>query len=119
MILAVYGGAFDGVAAGWSIDGEQHIGIGGSHNNYETDSSPLKSDLNQYGTLNRLVMSQFHEVRLHHPCSQLTYQLYNLQPDAATADYNLGVIKEFRRIRFNESIAKNPYFFCESLKRTL
>ena len=31
--------------------------------NYECDSSPLKGDLNQYGSLGKLVMPQFMEVR--------------------------------------------------------
>lgn len=39
-------------------------------------------------------------------------ELYELQPDPATANYNLEVLKKFRAIRFNESIAKNPNFFC-------
>ena len=33
-----------------------------------------------------------------------------MQPDASTANYNLDVLKAFRGNRFNESIAKNPYF---------
>merc|ERR1712014_384667 len=45
--LALYGALVDGNLLGWSINGGPHIGIGGSHNNYEADSSPLKSDLNK------------------------------------------------------------------------
>lgn len=69
----------------------------GSHNNYETDSSPLKSDLSQYGSNTKLVMSQF-------------FSLYNRQPDASTANYNLEVLRDFRKERYYESIAKNPNF---------
>lgn len=97
LILAAYGGLFDGILAAWSIGGGFHTGIGGSHNNYETDSSPLRGDLDQYGSNTDLVMSQFHT-------------LYNMQPDAATANYDLSVMAAFRAVRLNESIAKNPRF---------
>lgn len=95
--LAVFGALVDGDGSGWSIGGVPHTGILGSHGNYETDSSPLKSDLNQYGSNTRLIMSQF-------------YNLYNRQPNAATANYNLEVLRAFRKDRFYESINKNPYF---------
>ena len=60
--LAVYGAVVDGDGTSWSIGGVPHTGILGSHHNYECDSSPLKSDLNQYGSNGRLIMSQWHEV---------------------------------------------------------
>jgi hypothetical protein len=41
-------------------------------------------------------------------------QLYNLQTDAATANYNLEVLRAFRKTRFQESIDKNPKFVCKS-----
>ncbi|KAI9708550.1 MAG: hypothetical protein M1828_002711, partial [Chrysothrix sp. TS-e1954] len=99
-ILAAYGAVLDGAGVLWSIAGSEHIGIGGSHNNYETDSSPLRGDLAQYGSNTRLIMSQF-------------YELYNMQPDAASANYDLSVLRDFRGVRFNESINKNPNFFCK------
>lgn len=37
-------------------------------------------------------------------------QLYNRQPNAATANYNLEVLRDFRGSRYYESINKNPYF---------
>lgn len=40
-------------------------------------------------------------------------QLFNMQPDPATANYDLDVMTEFRKTRYDESIAKNPYFTCE------
>lgn len=61
--LAVYGALVDGDGTSWSIGGLPRTGILGSHNNYETDSSPLKSDLNQYGSNTRLIMSQFRNVQ--------------------------------------------------------
>ena len=39
-------------------------------------------------------------------------QLYDMQPNAATANYNLDVLRTFRSKRFQESIDKNPYFAC-------
>jgi hypothetical protein len=96
--LATYGAVVDGSLTYWSIDGKPHTGIGGSHGNYETDSSPLKADLYQYGDLNKLIISQFKE-------------LYNMQPDAATANYNLEVLRDFRKTRFQESVDKNPYYY--------
>ena len=60
--LAVYGAVVDGDGSSWSIGGQPHTGILGSHHNYEADSSPLKSDLNQYGSNGRLIMAQFQEV---------------------------------------------------------
>lgn len=40
-------------------------------------------------------------------------QLYNRQPDPNTANYNLDVLREFRHDRFQESIQKNPYYYCK------
>jgi hypothetical protein len=96
--LSIYGASVNGNGIGWSIGGIPRTGISGSHNNYETDSSPLRSDLNQYGSNRRIIIDQF-------------TRLYNLQPDAATANYNLEVLRKFRGTRFSESVNKNPYFF--------
>jgi hypothetical protein len=97
LFLAVYGAVVDGNLLSWSIEGKPHTGIAGSHNNYESDSSPMYPDLNQYGDIPNLVLSQFKE-------------LYAMQPDAATANYNLEVLRDFRAKRFQESVDKNPYF---------
>jgi len=94
--LAIYGAVVDGNLLGWSLQGTPHVGIGGSHGNYETDSSPIHSDLNQYGQ-DQVVISQFEE-------------LYRLQPNDNTSNYNLQVLRDFRATRFQESINKNPYF---------
>lgn len=37
-------------------------------------------------------------------------QLYDAQPDASTANYNMEAMRTFRGQRFAESIAKNPNF---------
>lgn len=97
LFLSTYGAVVDGNLLSWSIAGGPHVGIGGSHNNYETDSSPTRGDLNQYGSNTKLIMSQWNE-------------LYNMQPDPATANYNLEVLRDFRKKRFQESIDKNPYY---------
>ncbi|KAL9090602.1 MAG: hypothetical protein Q9159_001849 [Coniocarpon cinnabarinum] len=96
--LAVYGAIIDGDGTSWSIEGVPHTGIAGSHHNYESDSSPFKPDLNQYGSNERFVMSQFKT-------------LYDMQPDPTTANYNLEVFRDFRNTRFRQSVSDNPYFF--------
>ncbi|KAK1824911.1 hypothetical protein LTR12_000706 [Friedmanniomyces endolithicus] len=100
LFLSTYGAVIDGSGTSWSIAGGPHVGIGGSHGNYESDSSPLKSDLYQYGSNSKLILEQFHE-------------LYDMQPNAATANYNLDVLRTFRNQRFQESIDKNPLFVCK------
>lgn len=60
--LAIYGAVVDGTLTSWSIRGTPHVGIGGSHGNYETGSSPLRADLNQFGSSDKLVMSQFYQL---------------------------------------------------------
>ncbi|KAK3117722.1 hypothetical protein LTR53_000651 [Teratosphaeriaceae sp. CCFEE 6253] len=104
--LSTYGAVVDGSGTSWSIAGGPHVGIGGSHGNYETDSSPLKGDLYQYGSNTKLIMSQFNN-------------LYGMQPVAATANYNLDVLRTFRNQRFQESIDKNPKFVCTFCQGTV
>ncbi|GIZ39139.1 hypothetical protein CKM354_000253000 [Cercospora kikuchii] len=94
--LARYGAIVDGNGTHWSIGGRPRTGISGSHNNYETDSSPCRADLNQYGSNGELILSQFRN-------------LYNRQ-SGASANYNLEVLRAFRKDRYQESINKNPYF---------
>ncbi|KAF2212220.1 hypothetical protein CERZMDRAFT_59140 [Cercospora zeae-maydis SCOH1-5] len=94
--LARYGAWVDGNGTAWSIGGRPRTGIGGSHNNYETDSSPCRADLNQYGSNGELIVSQFRN-------------LYNRQ-SGPNANYNLEVLRDFRRHRYHESIEKNPFF---------
>ena len=42
-------------------------------------------------------------------------QLFNMQPDASTANYNLDVLRDFRALRLQQSIAGNPKFVCTFL----
>lgn len=63
VILAAYGAVFDGaIPLGWSIGGQEHTGISGSHGHYETDNSPMRADLHQYGSNVELVVPQFKQV---------------------------------------------------------
>jgi len=73
-------------------------GISGSHNKYETDTSPTRGDLYQKGNDYKLQLDQFET-------------LFNLQPDAATANYDMSVLAQERKITFERSINENPYFF--------
>ncbi|KUJ15136.1 Cloroperoxidase [Mollisia scopiformis] len=120
LFLSVYGTVMDGnplsLTPGWSIGGpptdasEQNLlgnllgllgtpdGISGSHNKYETDTSPTRGDLYQYGNDYALQVSQFQT-------------LFDLQPDAATANYNMEVLAQERKITFERSIAENPHFW--------
>lgn len=100
---------------GWSIGGipplaDQNIlgnllgllgtpdGISNSHNKYETDTSPTRGDLYQYDNDYALQVSQFET-------------LFNLQPDASTANYDISVLAQERALTFERSIAQNPYFY--------
>lgn len=111
--LAIYGAVIDGNGAAWSIGGpstqlgglgssglllSQPQGISGSHNKYEADVSPTRPDLYEYGNDYKVIVKQFQ-------------QMFDLQPTAATANYDLSVLTPFRAARFQQSINDNPYFF--------
>ncbi|TID22771.1 aromatic peroxygenase [Venturia nashicola] len=109
--LSVYGAAIDGDLTSWSIGGPppsstllgllaQPQGISGSHNKYESDASPTRGDLYQYGNDYLLQMSQWKD-------------FYALQAGVSDEDsnYDLGVLTSFRAKRFQQSIDNNPYFF--------
>ncbi|KZF24852.1 Cloroperoxidase [Xylona heveae TC161] len=115
--LSTYGTVMDGnplaLPPGWSIGGvPTNIGILGSltgllgtpegisnsHNKYETDTSPTRGDLYQYGNDYLVQVPQFEA-------------LFDLQPDPATANYDLDVLLQHRKNRFQQSINENPYFF--------
>ncbi|KAF8865690.1 Cloroperoxidase [Acephala macrosclerotiorum] len=107
--LAIYGVIFDGDATKWSIGGPAPSvsnlgllgtpqGISGSHNKYESDVSPSRPDLYEYGNDYKVIISQFQ-------------QMFDLQPDAATANYDLSVLTPFRAARFQQLVENNPYFF--------
>ncbi|ORY86995.1 hypothetical protein BCR37DRAFT_376338 [Protomyces lactucae-debilis] len=110
--LSIYSVLSDGdpLTQKWSIGGAPPAGLGGllgvkpqgltgSHNKYETDSSPMRGDLYQFNGDNfRLQMSQFKE-------------FYNTKAGQTNPTYSFEDIAAFRKVRFQESIDKNPYFY--------
>ncbi|KAF7910711.1 uncharacterized protein EAF01_002221 [Botrytis porri] len=118
IFLTVYGLVMDGnplsLNPGWSIGGSptqgQNIldnlfgllgspqGLIGSHNKYEGDTSPTRGDLFVYGNAWVLQMPHFQE-------------MFDLQPDKETANYDIGVMSQLRQITFERSVRTNPYFF--------
>lgn len=88
--LSVYGAVMDGDLTSWSIGGPPSSsllssvgllgtpqGISGSHNKYESDVSPTRPDLYEYGNDYKVIVPQFQ-------------QLFAMQSDPATANYDLG-----------------------------
>lgn len=73
-------------------------GISGSHNKYEADVSPTRGDLYEKGNSYKVQVGQFQE-------------MFDLQKNAVTANYDLSVLTPFRATRFQQSIDNNPYFF--------
>jgi len=107
--LAVYGAVFDGDLTSWSIGGPPPAGllssvgllgtpqgISGSHNKYESDVSPTRPDLYEYGNDYKVILSQFEEL-YSQPLGPNGYDLTSLTP--------------FRASRFQQSIDNNPHFF--------
>jgi len=73
--------------------------VTGSHNKYETDSSPTRGDLYQYNGNNfGLQLSQFKE-------------LYNYHAGETNPSYTFDDLAKFRKARFQQSIDQNPYFY--------
>ncbi|KAK1230007.1 hypothetical protein PQX77_006918 [Marasmius sp. AFHP31] len=106
--LAIYGSLMTGDLATFSIGGPPPIGpilghplgLSGSHNKYETDSSTTRGDLYETGDNVNLNMTQF-------------ISLFDKQagkPDSEV-NYDVPLLTQFRNERFHESIHSNPYFF--------
>ncbi|KAH7341386.1 hypothetical protein B0J17DRAFT_625907 [Rhizoctonia solani] len=74
-------------------------GFSGSHNKYEGDASATRADayMNN-GDANSLNMTYFK-------------QLYNLQPEGPSANFDYDVIIQHRAARRQESVSTNPHFF--------
>ncbi|KAH7028893.1 Chloroperoxidase, partial [Microdochium trichocladiopsis] len=114
--LAIYGAIFDGDLTSYSIGGPspslplvggllgQPQGLSGSHNKYESDTSPVYGDLYQYGN-NVLQLSQFKSL----------YELGQTNGDSV----DLGVLTNWRAQRFQQSISENPYFFYAPFSGTI
>ncbi|KAI1311430.1 hypothetical protein F5Y03DRAFT_410558 [Xylaria venustula] len=107
-LLSVYAAIFDGDLTSFSIGGPtpsllglgsllgEPQGLSGSHNKFEGDASPVHGDLYQYG--NNL------------PRLSLFTALYELGQQNGDS-INLDVLTKHRLLRFNQSVAENPYFF--------
>lgn len=113
--LSAYSVLFDGdlLTQEWSIgQGQADLtnlggllgepeGLTGSHNKYESDSSPMRVDSYQFcGDNCQLQLPQY----------QQYYDFYKGTPDAEVT-YSFQNITDFRNTRFQQSIAENPYFF--------
>lgn len=108
--LAVYGAVFDGNLESYSIgfaSAQLPVisgmlgtpqGLGGSHNKYENDASPIRGDLYKYGN------SYLNQVSLFNDFIQK-----KTEPES-TVNYDIPTIIRFRKERFDNSIATNPYF---------
>lgn len=104
VFLAVLGASLDGDGTSWSIGGTPGPGIGGplarfgngisgSHNKYDSDGSPTRGDLYQYGDNFRLQLSQWN-------------QLIDMTP---SGEVTLQDLTDFRAQRWDDQVANNPY----------
>ncbi|TGO28895.1 hypothetical protein BPAE_0021g00180 [Botrytis paeoniae] len=112
--LAVFGAVFDGNLLSWSIGGPTPKvglplgnllgltgtprGISGSHNKYESDTSPTRPDLWLAGQSYNLEVPLFQKY-------------YDALVEGIGADEQYQNLLDFRIDRFNNSITTNPYFF--------
>lgn len=103
--LSLYSVISDGdiLTQKWSIGGQPPsgtgLGLSGSHNKYETDSSPMRGDLYQKGNNFLLQMDQFNSF----------YNRHRGEADPAFA-FDTDILP-FRKQRFTESVEQNPYFY--------
>lgn len=109
--LSTYGAVMDGDLTSWSIGGAPGTnllpgllspsgGISNSHNKYETDGSPTRGDLYEYGNDYLVQLSQF---------KALYAKQANVDNDSA--NYDLDILNAFRAERIAQSKLNNPYFF--------
>ncbi|CAE6534056.1 unnamed protein product [Rhizoctonia solani] len=112
-LLSVIATVFDGnpLTLEWSIGGSPGglvlppllsapQGLSGSHNKYEGDSSPTRSDayMNN-GDVSTMNFAYFK-------------QLYDMLPEGdPKANFNYDVIVKNRATRYNTSVSENPHFF--------
>ncbi|KAJ9094060.1 hypothetical protein QFC21_006161 [Naganishia friedmannii] len=110
--LSAYATLIDGDPASltWSIGGEQSTllgltglfskpqGLSGSHNKYESDSSPTRGDYYTHNGASWLQLDMFQH-------------LYGMQAGDSGGNYDLGVLTEQARWSIQKSRAENPNFF--------
>ncbi|CAE6528452.1 unnamed protein product, partial [Rhizoctonia solani] len=110
--LSVYSTVYDGnpLTLDWSIGGSPGglvlppllsapQGLSGSHNKYEGDASATRADayMNN-GDASSLNLTYFK-------------QLYDLQPEGPSANFDYDVIIQHRAARRQTSVSTNPHFF--------
>ncbi|CCG81135.1 Putative uncharacterized protein [Taphrina deformans PYCC 5710] len=109
--LSAYSVLTDGnpLSTKWSIGGIGDLGtmlpgqgtgkgLTGSHNKYETDSSPMRGDLYQYGNNYELQLSQFQ-------------RFYDYHRGEENPNYTFDDLLAWRKERFTDSVENNPNFF--------
>ncbi|CAE6518627.1 unnamed protein product [Rhizoctonia solani] len=111
-VLSVYSTIYDGnpLTLEWSIGGSPGglvlppllsapQGLSGSHNKYEGDASATRADayMNN-GDASSLNLTYFK-------------QLYGLQPEGPSANFDYDVIIQHRATRRQTSVSTNPHFF--------
>jgi len=76
-------------------------GLTGSHNKYESDSSPMRGDRYEYcGNNYEVQLSQY----------QVLYDYYKGVADEDVS-FTFSDLAKFRNFRYEQSVAENPYFF--------
>ncbi|THV02059.1 hypothetical protein K435DRAFT_717657 [Dendrothele bispora CBS 962.96] len=108
-ILSVYATLMDAdpTTLSWSIGGPFNgpLGLGGSdglsgsHNKFESDSSPTRGDAFLHGGDGSTLQLDYFK------------WLYSLQPESSPGNYDLDVIMQHRRKTFDFSKQNNPNFF--------
>lgn len=93
------GGGSGGIASLGGILGGG-TGLTGSHNKYETDSSPMRGDFYEYcGNNYEVQLSQY----------QVLYDYYKGVPDDQVS-FTFSDLAKFRNFRFGQSVSENPNF---------
>ena len=81
-------------------------GIDHSHNFIEADSSPTRDDIYVTGDPVTMNLTNFET-------------LYDMIPEGSSDFFTLDVMADFAMIRFNQSIATNPYFYYGPVSGTI
>ncbi|KAF8183732.1 hypothetical protein K438DRAFT_1920130 [Mycena galopus ATCC 62051] len=76
--------------------GSAPSGLSGTHNQFESDMSPARGDLYQFGN----------NYDVHNPFFQALFD----QPQSPGSNYDLSVLCRHSQTRFEQSVANNPYF---------
>ncbi|KAJ7304862.1 oxidase-like protein [Mycena albidolilacea] len=89
------------------ILGGPPTGLSGTHNQFESDSSPTRGDKYQFNGDNYHLQVPYFE------------SLYNLPPAGASANHDRDIIHQHAHIRYHQSVSENQYFFYGPLVSSL